>query len=186
MLKLKFPHIPRKISARLFSYAEKIGLWSILSTLILANLFAKVNLTPDYWNEIVTALQNPISLNAHVVLAETLWKSGFSSRAKKELVYATSLKSSPPSNSAVLGASTVDPEIILNNWLSERSGLEAKYNYWQNVVSQKPDFRDAYLQLATLSYRLGKIAEGKSYLTQLINLDPNFVLNKKLIALYSN
>ncbi len=180
MLKINFPHIPRKISATLSWYTEKIGLWSLFSALILVNLYAKANLSHDYWDKATLAMQNPLSIDKHVNLAVSLRALGYSTRAENELTYASSLKSNLVPNSWVLGASTVDPDIILNNWQHERSNLEGQLNYWQNIVAQKPDYRDAYLELASLSYQLSRFSEAKNYLNQAVALDPNGTTVNKL------
>lgn len=179
MFKPKFPHFPRKISAALAWYTEKIGLWSLLSALMLANLYAKANFLPPYWDKLVTAIQNPLSINIHVNLAQSLWSAGLTTNAQNELVYASSLKATLTPNSQVLGASTIDPGVILNNWQHERGNLERELNYWQNIVAEKPDYRDAYLELAALAYRLSRYQEAKNYLDQALTLNPNNALLSK-------
>lgn len=61
-----------------------------------------------------------------------------------------------------------------NSSKSERTELEKQTKYWENVVVQRPDYRDAYLQLAILEYRLGDKEEAKVYLEKVLILDPNF------------
>lgn len=185
MFKAKFPHIPRKISASLLWYTEKIGLWSILAVFILTNLYAKVNLTPAYWDKLITTMQFPFRLAAHLDLAQSFWKNGYSAEAKDELVYAESLKSVVPADSRVLGTSTLDPEILLDNWKNLTQNLTTQYNYWQNVVATKPDYRDAYLTLASLAYQLSRINEAKNYTVKALELDPNSVGAQKLLGILS-
>lgn len=52
--------------------------------------------------------------------------------------------------------------------------IEAKITHWQEVVKEKPDYRDAYFELALLSYRLKRITEAKMYLEKVLELDPNY------------
>lgn len=173
MFKLNFPHIPRKITATIFWYSEKIGLWSALTAFLIANLYAKANFSPRYGPKVVTAIQNPSHMNAHVDLAETLRREGLNAAAQRELTFASSLKSTLPANSPVLGITTVDPEVILNNWKHEKANLQKDYAYWQSVIAEKSDYRDAYLKLAALAYQLSYSSEAKNYLSQALELDPN-------------
>jgi tetratricopeptide (TPR) repeat protein len=57
---------------------------------------------------------------------------------------------------------------------SERDLVYKEIEYWKNVISQKPDYRDAYLKLAILEYKLGDKNESKLYLEKSLILDSNF------------
>lgn len=168
MLALQFPHIPRKITAGFLWYTEKITLWSILAAFLMINLYAKANLTPDYWSSLVAALAHPSSSLLHQNLAQAFWKEGFLENAKKELMYG-----------AVLGASTD----LLTEWENEPTKIANSLTYWKDVVKSKPDYRDGYMQLATLAYQLGKTNEAKSYLTQALALDPDNTEVQKLLGI---
>ncbi|EKD85704.1 MAG: hypothetical protein ACD_37C00649G0002 [uncultured bacterium] len=66
----------------------------------------------------------------------------------------------------------------------EKENTEVKYAFWQNVVKNKPDYRDAYIQLAALSYQLSKLEEGKNYLTEVETLDPNNPFISSLLEVF--
>lgn len=151
MVNLRFPHVSRKFSAKLFSYSQNSLLWACLTVLFAINVFARINLTPSYWGKLEATLLQPFSAASHQRLAQEFWMQGLRDAAQKE---------------AVLGASTEKLEELSEN-------LEQKYNYWQSVVLTHPDYRDAYIILASLAYQLGKIEEAKKYLNQAIMLDPN-------------
>lgn len=51
--------------------------------------------------------------------------------------------------------------------------LQKKYAFWQTVANSYPDYRDAFIQLATLAYQLGKFYEARSWLARATFLDPN-------------
>jgi hypothetical protein len=55
-----------------------------------------------------------------------------------------------------------------------------KIQSWQTVLTKHPDYRDAYIQLAVLSYAQGDVAIAKSYLVQAAGLDPNGKVNELL------
>lgn len=56
----------------------------------------------------------------------------------------------------------------------EKVSLNSQVGFWQNVVVQRPDYRDAYLELSILEFRLKDINSSKFYLEKALTLDPNF------------
>lgn len=67
---------------------------------------------------------------------------------------------------------------------TEKESLEKDYAFWQEVVKDKPDYRDAYLTLGSLAYQLNRREEGKMYADKALKLDPNNSLARELIALF--
>lgn len=57
---------------------------------------------------------------------------------------------------------------------AEKQKLENEISEWKRVVSLRPDYRDAYFELAVLTYRLGRLDETKQYLAKVLELDPNY------------
>ncbi len=51
--------------------------------------------------------------------------------------------------------------------------LQNEKSYWENLVSQNPSYRDAYLQLAKVEVELGNKNEAITYITKALTLDPN-------------
>ncbi len=181
MLKLEFPHIPRKITASLFGYIEKIMLWSLLSAFLMVNLYARANLLPEYWPNLNAALSIPGSLPLHEGFAQALWNEGLLAQAKQELLYAGTI-TQRTGNEGVLGVST-PPADILNTWENEPMKLTNELLYWQGVVKSKPDYRDGYIAAASLAYQLGKNDEAKNYLKQIFTLDPDNAIAQKILGI---
>ena len=48
--------------------------------------------------------------------------------------------------------------------------------YWQKVASASPTFRDAYVQLALISYQLSDTEDAKKYLQTALDIDPNWIV----------
>ncbi len=69
---------------------------------------------------------------------------------------------------------------------AKRAELTKELAYWQDVVRQYGNYRDAYFKIATIQYQLGQVAQAKSTLEKVIALDPNFenakVLGAKISA----
>lgn len=139
--RLKFPHIPRIISAGI--------VWSLLLTLVAANVRTKSQVP-------VAVLTHPFSARAHETFAQILRNNGLGALAARELAVAADL-------SPVLGAETTTRE--------EKNA--AAIRYWENIAATYPDYRDAYIQLAAISYTQGNLVQTKAYLTQAAALDPN-------------
>lgn len=69
---------------------------------------------------------------------------------------------------------------------AERLQLSKELAYWQGVVRQYGNYRDAYFKIATLQYQLGEVQQAKKSLEKVLALDPNFekarVLGDKISA----
>ena len=63
---------------------------------------------------------------------------------------------------------------------AQKRAIEAEIAKWENVVRQRPNYRDAYFELAVLTYRLNRIEETKGHLNKVFELDPNFKPAKEL------
>lgn len=72
----------------------------------------------------------------------------------------------------VLGAETL-PRDVLTAWQHEESALQQRYFFWQSIADAKPDYRDAYITLASLAFKLGKRDEANRWITKALVLDPN-------------
>lgn len=57
---------------------------------------------------------------------------------------------------------------------TEKEQILRNVEFWKNVTVEKPNYRDAYMEVAILDYRLGKTSESKLYLEKALILDPNF------------
>jgi tetratricopeptide (TPR) repeat protein len=57
---------------------------------------------------------------------------------------------------------------------AEREELVSELTYWQQVVTEYKDYRDAYFRIATLEYQLGQLDEAKQSVEKVLGIDPNF------------
>lgn len=64
--------------------------------------------------------------------------------------------------------------------------IAGEINHWQEIVSQYPNYRDGYIQLAILYYDLKNNNQAWLYLDKAKNLDPNNDTVKKLTTLLEN
>lgn len=88
-----------------------------------------------------------------------------------------------PDVSNVLGVFS-DYQEHIRQEQAEKEKVQDHYQFWQQVVKDKPDYRDAYITLASLGYQLSKPEEAKAYLTQAASLDPNSEVVEKLFLFF--
>jgi len=112
-------------------------------------------------------LSNPLSSETYIRFGEELFREGKEVMAVKQIGLTRDMK-----NTHVLGAEA-ETENILSRWDSETTASLRTYNYWKNVTEEKPDYRDAYIQLAIASDKLKKTDEAELYLDRAESLDPN-------------
>ncbi len=172
-----FPHFSRIFSATL---------WLSLIALLSINIATRFGQT-SYWKEHVDLLANPNSLDNHLALAQTYWQSGDWPKAQTELMIAQTLYQGAnleTQTTKILGTST-SPLDLLHQWEMEPARLAKELQFWQTIIKEKPDYRDAYLQASALSYQLNRPEDAKKYLDQAAALDPNFPIASHLTQLLS-
>jgi len=62
----------------------------------------------------------------------------------------------------------------------ERRETEIQINYWKNILDKQSNYRDGYIELAILEYRLGDKGKAVTYLQDALNTDPNFGKSREL------
>lgn len=155
-LRVKFPHISRFFSATL--------LWLALIAVVSANGIAAINQSSERSVKLSAVLLSPTSSSAHLALATFLRQEGYLPAARQELaVFAEQ-------NSNVLGAHTSLE--LLRTWEDEPGQLARAFSFWQHLAEQKPDYRDAFLQLSLAAYQLGNIPEARTAASRALALDP--------------
>ncbi|MCX6791590.1 MAG: hypothetical protein NT149_00960 [Candidatus Gottesmanbacteria bacterium] len=167
-MRLHFPHISRIFSARTFSWLGNLCLWVLLLALVSLNVFLWLTKPLAYSDKLIDIFTHPFYAPTHENLAQTLRNAGARTLADRELAIVAEL-------SPVLGADTT----------AKAQRREAEMIYWQNIVSSRPDYRDAYIQLAALSYEQGNLTQAHAYLTQAQILDPNNPTVNRLTAFTS-
>lgn len=154
-MKLQFPHFSHQIHARIVFSLEMTLLWGGLAALIAVNVFFIQKGRPVYWNKIMMLFDSPLSAPRRVDLASLLFQLGNKQEARD-----------------VLGITTTSAG-TLAQWEKEEKKIEEQYTFWKSVASTRPDYRDAFIALTSLSYQLGKLEEAHSWLDRVRAIDPN-------------
>lgn len=55
--------------------------------------------------------------------------------------------------------------------------------FWQKITEEFPSFRDAYLKLAILNYKINRLFDSQKFLNKAIEIDPNNEVVKKISSL---
>jgi hypothetical protein len=148
----------------MFSWIGNICLWVLLLALISLNVSLWITKPLAYSDKLIDVFNHPFAALTHEDLAQTLWSSGARTLADHELAIVTEL-------SPVLGASTTE----------KMQREEAETIYWQQILTSHSDYRDAYVQLASLSWREGKLSRAHAYLLKAQILDPNNATVNRLV-----
>lgn len=186
---LKFPHNSRIINANRLIWGLKLVVLGFLTVLILINLFpALLNpfgaVSPSFLaleQAKIGVMLSPKSLSPHLLLAQEYLKRGDLEEMERELLIAQTLATANrlSSNNSVL-ATSLSPLKVLEQIKNEPKRIRGEISFWEKVILEKPDYRDAYLQLAILSYQSYEKEKAKSYLGKALDLDPNFEPARKL------
>jgi len=76
----------------------------------------------------------------------------------------------------------VDSVKAYNAVLDEKQTLLKQKSYWQSVVTQFPDYRDAHFRLGVLLYQEGDRQQARVEVKKALQLDPLFVQGREFLA----
>ena len=79
-------------------------------------------------------------------------------------------------STAILGASDAQ--------ITDMGAQQNKYDYWQDTITNHPDYRDGHYMAAILAYQMGNITLSRAHLDKVKNLDPNFPGTSQLEILF--
>lgn len=115
-------------------------------------------------------VKSPYDYEAHLQLAEVYLRNNQYQKADNEL-----------SQLKVLGASTSKfSQLLTQKLLQSPADIKRLIAAWEKIMAEKPDYRDGYLQLAYLNYKIYEDEKAKTYLAKALALDPNFVPAREL------
>lgn len=109
-------------------------------------------------------VKNPNDFEAHLILAEEYLNNNQIDEAEKELLLAQQIKQS----------SYQATELWQRKQESDPRDVKKLIKRWEQVISKRPDYRDGYLQLTILRYKLYENEKAREYLDKALKLDPNF------------
>jgi len=115
-------------------------------------------------------VKTPYDYEAHLQLAEVYLQNNQYQKAENELWQLR-----------VLGTSTSRfGQLLQQKLLQNPADIKRLIAGWERIVDQKPNYRDGWLQLAYLNYKIYEDEKAKVYLTKALELDPNFTPAREL------
>lgn len=119
-------------------------------------------------------LRNPNDFQAQITLAENFLANNQFEEAEKILLLAES--QIYQSTNQVLGEQTNPQleELWQRKYYSDPKDVKKLIAAWEKIIEEKPGYRDGYLQLTYLHYKIYENKKAKEYLEKAIELDPNY------------
>lgn len=161
------------IQIKIFAYFSRLirELHLILPVTLLI-IFATNLLSPKSLFELSkeTAQQNPSAASHHLFLAQQLLTTNQFTQAETE---------------ARLAANEETLQKI-QEVKNQPEDIKGQIRFWQEVIDQFPNYRDAYIKLAILNWKIYRSFEAKRNLEKAFQIDPNNeVLNNLNLRLLS-
>lgn len=169
-----FPHIPR-----IYSRIILILVFLFLASLLIEKGKAYGTVSEENIQGIYEKLkERPDSEILHYKLAKALQKNGNFEEAVREFLIAKEL--GVPAN--LVNDSLIQIQDSKVTHLKISTDLER----WKKIVSEKPDYRDGWYQIALLEWRLSNNTEAKNALIKALELDPNYAPARDFFAYLSS
>jgi len=133
--------------------------------------------------------KEPDSIESHLQLAELFLEANQFEKAEKELLtiqMLQQLNSQKIEQSKVLGINSATEKLWQKKHYSTPGDIQKLINYWEEILKKYPNYRDGYLQLAYLYYKVYKDNKAKENLAKALELDPNFEPSIKLEKIFSS
>jgi len=164
MAKSKIKKIIFHLKKRFAKYIAPLGVIIIFFLIILSLFLPKTALQSLKEN----LLKNPNNTEIKIKNIEALLKEN-QFQASEEILKSISQDQNGSLNQLWQKKHYSDPEDI-------KELIKA----WEKITKDKPQYRDAYLQLAILNYKIKEKQKSKNNLNKALEIDPNFELTKKL------
>ena len=130
----------------------------------------------------IRLLRNNNDLKTHLALAEQLLANNQFEEAEEALQLAQNLQVKNSPNSKVLGETTNSQIQALwqEKHYADPQDIKKLITLWEKIVAEKSNYRDGYLQLALLNYKIYENQKALESLKKALEIDPNFAEARKL------
>ena len=139
-------------------------------------------------------VRNPNDFKAHLQLAQKFLANNQLPEAEQTLLLAQKIFNHEVTSSAyfqfsifnsenkVLGAKASNElnELWQEKQYSDPEDIRLLITAWEKIMVEKPDYRDGWLQLAILHYKLYKNDKAKENLLKALEIDPNYAPAQEL------
>jgi hypothetical protein len=157
MKKLHFPHISRLFSANKSIPFTLMLCWSVLTACIIVNIK-----TSSIYESVTAGVEEMMTKTADATVNRQVsdWfeKSGIhdvAGEVRRSVDSALTKPAAPPLGNTVLGSQT------------------HTFEYWNGILSERPDYRDAYLAAAKIALSQNNNEEALRLVKRTLEIDPN-------------
>jgi tetratricopeptide (TPR) repeat protein len=166
----KFAKPQAKRLQRLTKKFGSLGLVILVSGAVLGSLFFPKN---DFQVLKEKLVKNPYDLKSHLELAKIFLDANQFEKAEKELRFLQSNSQSEIRNSEI-------ETLWQQKHYSDPKDIKKLISGWEEILEKYPNYRDGYLQLAYLYYKIYQNEKAKENLAKALELDPNFKPTEKM------
>ena len=155
---------------RLTKKFGSLGIVILISGFVLGSLFFSKN---DFQILKEKLVKEPNNLGLHLQLAKILLDANQFEKAEKELKFLQVNSQSEISNLEI-------EKLWQQKYYSNPEDIKKLISRWEKILEKYPNYRDGYLQLAYLYYKLDKHEKAKENLKKALVLDLNYEKTKEL------
>lgn len=137
-------------------------------------------------------LRNPNDFQYQIALSEEFLKNNQLEEAERALLLAQRNKQLTMNNKQFTGGVLGEEdnsklaELWQKKYYSDPKDIKQLIVAWEKIIEEKTSYRDGYLQLAYLHYKLYENEKAKEYLEKALELDPNYEPTKELERIIGN
>ena len=169
--------ILKTLKEKIWGFLDEHILFFGVLMLFLTLVWVVVSPTDRLFEKKKQVMITPADYRKHLDLAEGYLEINNYREAKREFDLAVSLKEAFLANNK--GQDVLGEESFLGKIkerILEPEEIKEEIEKWQGFVGGKPDYRDGYLKLAVLYWRLGEEVRAKENLQKALEIDPNYDL----------
>jgi len=172
----------KPLAARASRWGGPSGVALVIFLLIGSFFYPKNEIQILKWR----LLNNPNDFETHLALAEELLDNNQFEQAEQALLLAQNLQTTNFVNQKVLGETTNSQlqELWQKKHYADPKDIQRLIDAWGKIVQEKPNYRDGYLQLAILNYKIYENEKAKEYLNKALKIDPNFEPARELKKIF--
>ncbi len=131
-------------------------------------------------------LINPFNFDNHLILAKKFIDNHQFIEAERTLLLAEKIANSRLLKDNLKKENIKEEKLISLQelWqeknMADPQDIKKLITSWEKIIAVKPDYRDGYLQLAFLNYKIYQTEKALFYLNKALEIDSNFEVSLKL------
>ena len=170
-----FTILPLTLKKKITNFSYLTFVFSLILFIFFLNYFIPRNKKERIK---LNVAHNPFSVNNHLQLSNLFFQNGDLKQAKKE---ANIAKKNYSYLSFLDYKKTLKKKLNFNNkQINKPKLINKKIKFWETILKNKANFKDAYLNLCFLRYQIYQNKKAQTAWKKAFYLDPNNQVVKKL------